>query len=386
MKICGIICEFNPFHNGHEYFLGQVRALSGCDAVVCIMSGSFTQRGDICIADKFQRAKHAVYGGADCVLELPAAFTVAPAEIFASGAVKILSSVPDFDTLAFGCESGTAEDFFAAAELLLEESENFKAALRRGLDAGESYIKSYASAFVSAGGQDGLLSTPNNILGVEYAKAVLRFKPNIKLLPIKRVGAGYADGHLKENYSSASAIRRNLSSPLVKDNVPEYVFKDLNGFAVNDDFYGKYLRLILSRTSPEILQKIYGCCDGLENLLKSLQSLELDEIIENATSKRYSSSRIMRILCANFLELYQSDCEKFLNGSLYFYPLAVKAENAPAVLSALSKSAYPVLTCGSDEKKLSKTAALCKQKDDFSYLQWQQITGQKPIKKFLLIK
>ena len=385
MRICGIICEYNPFHNGHEYLLKEARKLTGCDAIVCIMSGSFTQRGDICIVEKHKRAKHAVLGGADCVIELPAAFSVTPAEIFASGAVKILSSIPELDTIAFGCESGAKSDFKHAAEILINENDAFKRALRAKLNEGESYIKSYAFAFESVGGNAELLSKPNNTLGVEYAKAVLRTGKSIKLLPIKRVGAEYNDGEIKQNFSSASAIRKNLSSPLMKDNVPPYVLPNLTDFTAETERYEDYLRLILSRTSAEDLSKIYGCNDGLENALKALQSLPFKQIVSGATSKRFTSSRIKRILCANFLNLYQADCEKFLSSDLYLSPLAVKKESADKILSALAKSPYPVLTCGSDELKLCKTALECKAKDDFAYLQWQQITNEKPEKKILLI-
>ena len=385
MKICGIICEFNPFHNGHEYLLKEARKLSGCDAVVCIMSGNFTQRGDICVIDKHLRAKHAVLGGADCVIELPAPFSVAPAEIFAKGAVKLLSSIPELSTIAFGCEDGNEDDFLHAAEILNNESDVFKTALRNKLDEGESYIKSYAFAFEKIGGNTELLSKPNNTLGVEYAKSVLRTWKGIKLLPIKRFGAVYSDSEIKKNFSSASAIRRNISSPLVKDNVPSFVLKDLSEFAAEQARYEDYLKLILSRTSAESLSKIYGCGDGLENALKALQTLPFNQIIKEATSKRFSSSRIKRILCANFLNLYQADCEKYLSSDLYLSPLAVKKESANEILSALAKSPYPVLTCGSDEKKLCEEATRCKKQDDFAYLQWQQITARNAINKIVVV-
>ena len=257
MKICGIICEFNPFHNGHEYLIKKAKELSGCDVVICIMSGCFTQRGDICIADKFLRAKHAVLSGADCVLELPSPFAVAPAEIFAEGAVKILSAIPRIDTLAFGCESCTAEDFFTAAQILLNESANFKKILNNKLSSGESYIKSYITAFGAVGGNTEILSRPNNILGTEYAKSILKHNLKIKLLPVERVGSSYNDCGLKHNFSSASAIRCNLSSPLVKNNLPEYVFNDLNCFFGNTQKYEDYLKLILSRTEAKDLNKVY---------------------------------------------------------------------------------------------------------------------------------
>ena len=111
MKICAVICEFNPFHNGHKYLIEKAKRQSDCDAVLCIMSGNFTQRGEVCIFDKYTRARHAIAGGADCVIQLPAPFAVAPAEIFAKGAIKILSSIPDVTEIAFGCESADFKKF-----------------------------------------------------------------------------------------------------------------------------------------------------------------------------------------------------------------------------------------------------------------------------------
>lgn len=385
MKICAIICEFNPFHNGHKYLLEKARALSGCDAILCIMSGNFTQRGDICVMPARQRAKHAILCGADCVIELPAAFAVAPAEIFARGAIKILSAIPEVTALAFGCESGDRSEFLDAAKLLLKEDDNFKSVLNAHLASGESYVKSYAAAFESAGGNAALLSKPNSVLAIEYTKAILRANSNIDIIPVQRVGAQFDDSELKQNFSSASAIRKNICSPLVKNNVPQCVLEDLQNFSAENERYNDYLRLILSRTQPEKLKRIYGCNEGLENALKNLQNLPVDEIIEKLTCKRYSSSRIKRILCANFLELYSDDCQRFLNANLYISPLAVKKERADSVLSALAKSCYPVITCGSDIAALSDTTAECKAKDDFAALQWQQIAEKECSGKLLIV-
>ena len=108
MRICGIICEYNPFHNGHAYLLNEARKQSGCDAVVCIMSGCFTQRGEMAVLDKYTRAAHAVLAGADAVVELPVPFACAPAELFAKGAIKLLASLPDFCVLAFGSDGRQA--------------------------------------------------------------------------------------------------------------------------------------------------------------------------------------------------------------------------------------------------------------------------------------
>lgn len=385
MKICGIICEFNPFHNGHKYLLEQVRELSHCDYLICIMSASFTQRGDICIADKYVRAKHAVFGGADCVLELPVSFAVAPAEIFAKGAIKILSNIPHLNTLAFGCERANHDLILSSAKLLLNETAEFKEILNCNLNDGESFIKSYQMAFERCGGCSNLLTQPNNILAIEYTKTILRNKVNIDILPIKRIGSGYGDRELKDNYSSASAIRANFLSPAIKGNVPDYVFSDLKDFSKQQNLYESYLKLILSRTNAEDLKRIYGCSEGLENALKSLENEDFCEIIAKLTSKRYSSSRIKRILCANFLNLYQDDCERYLGSELYLKPLAVKKDCADKILSILSASEYPTVTSGSDKLKLNEAAKECKRSDDFAYAQWQQITGYNSKDKILII-
>lgn len=372
MKICTIICEFNPFHNGHKYFLEQAKKASGCDALLCIMSGSFTQRGEMCILDKFTRAKHAILGGADCVIQLPATFAVAPAEIFAKGAIKILSSVPEISYLAFGCESGLHEDFLNAAKLLLNESKKFKDVLSEKLSGGESYIKSYAAAFESCGGNGELLSNPNNILALEYTKALMRINSDISILPIKRIGGGYSDGELKEDFSSATAIRQNLADLKIKNNLPDFVYDDLQNAATGN--YDSMLRHCLFKTGTDKLKRIYGCGEGLENRLKSLDGNPVQEIINAATSKRYSSSRIKRILCANALELYRDESERFLNSELYIKVLAIKKDSADRMLAALAKSDYPLITDGSSAlTKLTDTAKQCLEKDKNELNVWNFI-------------
>ncbi len=385
MKICSVICEFNPFHNGHKYLLQRAREESSCDYLLCIMSGNFTQRGDIAVADKYTRAKHAILGGADCVLELPVAFSVAPAEIFAKGAVKLISSVPSVSAVAFGCETADKNVLSNSAKLLYEESADFKSYLTGELKTGQSFIKSYHSAFEKIGGKKEVLQKPNNILAIEYIKALYNYaKTDMEIFPIKRIGADFNDIKLKENFSSASAIRQNLHSPQIKNNVPSFVFTDLKNFSKENELYERFLKLILSRTAPTTLKNIYGCGEGLENAIKNLENLPFRQIIDNATSKRYASSRIKRILCANFLGLYKNDCEIFLKSDLYLTPLAVKKQ-CINIFSELAKSNFPLLISGSDIQKLSEPALKCKKLDDFSLKQWQQINGISFTPKMLII-
>lgn len=375
MKFCAIICEFNPFHNGHKYIIERAKELSGCDKILCIMSGSFTQRGDICVMDKFTRASHAILCGADAVLELPVAFSVAPAEIFAKGAIKILSALSEVSTLAFGCESADA-DFIEAAKLLNNETEQFKSILNKKLADGESYIKSYAAAFEACGGEKNLLSHPNNILGVEYTKAILKLNSKIEILPIKRIGANYGDGELKNDFSSASAIRNNPNNPLIKNNIPECVFADFKDFSEENSRFEDFLRFKLLESDSITLKKIYGCSEGLENRLLNLATLPFDELIGSATARRYSASRIKRILCANLLNLFKNDCENYLQSPLYIKPLAVKKNGADQTLAALTKSDFPVILKQRDLNFLNETAKKCFESNQNSYKLWRFIAKQ----------
>ena len=185
------------------------------------------------------------------------------------------------------------------------------------------------------------------------------------------IGAGYNDGELKNNYSSASAIRKNLADGKIIGNVPDFVLRDLKK-SLREDAYETFLRTCLFKADANNLKRIYGCKEGLENKLKSLKDARLKDIIKNATSKRYSSSRIRRILCANALELYADDCEEFLNGDLYIKPLAVKSALKSAVLCALSASRFPVVT-GTNKDALSDTAKKCFGKDIYEYSVYNHI-------------
>lgn len=385
MKICGIICEFNPFHNGHKYLLERAREITLCDYLICVMSGNFTQRGEICVLDKYTRAKHAILGGADCVLELPAAFSVAPAEIFARGAVKLLAAVPHLNSIAFGSENADKDGILSVSALSVAENEQFKSVLSENLARGESYAKSYFLAFGQVFGNAELIRKPNNILAIEYTKAIKTLNANIDIFPIKRVGAGYNDGILRENFSSASAIRKNLSSPLIQSNLPQFVAEDLQSVENIEINFQNAVKLILSRTPPETLKRIYGCGEGLENALKAVENESYGEIISKCTNKRYPASRIRRLLTANFLKLYADDCRQYLSENLYFTPLAVKKSVANEVLGELSRSIYPVITSGGDVRNLSGAAKKCKTADEFAHAQWQQIAGKKVSEKLIVV-
>ena len=363
MKICGIICEYNPFHNGHEYLIQKAKQESGCDLVLCIMSGGFTQRGSMAVLDKFTRAKHAVLGGADAVIELPAVFSVAPAELFAKGAVKLLSSVPSFQSLAFGCETADKDLLCSAAKATLSESSAFKNFLQNGLKLGKSFIQAKHSALKETASPQtyDLLRQPNNILAVEYTKALLQTGSKAEICPIPRTGANHADDCLRTSFSSASAIRLAVSGKKfrrLKKNVPNFVLPDLK--KANSDAYYKRIALYSALQKPaEDLKKITDCSEGLENRIKALikNTPDYDDFISKATTKRYISSRIRRILACSVLGITDEQTHRALRFPLYLKILAVNQERSEEILSCLSESAYPLLIRKNDSSKLTKTAA-----------------------------
>lgn len=367
MKICAVICEYNPFHNGHRYQLSEIRAKSGCDRILCLMSGNFTQRGEAAVFDKYTRARHAVLCGADAVLELPACFAASPAELFAAGAVHILASVPAVTALAFGCESGTAEDFMRAAQATLKEDRQFRAALKEKMKDGTSYAKARTDLLLSMNGDidESLLTSPNNILGVEYCRALLREDSPILPLPLKRRGGGYADTDLLKNFSSATALRTVLGDEsrqakrALKNNLPDCVYEDAETY-VPVPFEQAALCALFS-ADGERIAATPDCSEGLENRLVGMARTNPDypSLLKKVTTRRYSLSRLKRILMQNFLGITLKDVREFLDEKLYLRPLAVKKSCADELLSALSESSFPLVVRKSDADKLKKDAADC---------------------------
>lgn len=362
MKICAIICEYNPFHNGHSYQISEAKRLSGCDAVLCIMSGNFVQRGEAAIMDKYTRAKHAVLSGADAVVELPSAFATSNAELFAKGAVHILSSTPEVTTLCFGAETADKQAFLQAATLLNDEPQEVSAEIKRLTAMGVSFAKARAQAW--QGLLDTvLLSSPNNILGLEYTRALLAKSSNIEILPIQRKGNGYLDTTLTENFSSASAIRAAITAQQSVDgNLPDFVQADLPNALENKlDTLEKYA--ILANT-PEQIAKTCDCTEGLENAFKKA-ALKAETLETSLTNARYTSARIRRIALQNLLKIQETSIRAYLSNPLYLRVLAIK-QTRNDVLSSLSKSSFPLIVRAHDENALNETAKKCYETDIFA--------------------
>lgn len=362
MKICTIICEYNPFHNGHLYQLQRARELSGADAVVCIMSGNFVQRGEQAVLDKYTRAKHAVLAGADAVLELPAVFATSNAELFAKGALHILSSIPNVSTLCFGAENAEKTAFLLGAKYLANEPEEVSKRLQEELSKGTSFAKARANAFAGFVPYD-LLCSPNNALGLEYTKAILQKEYPIDILPIQRQGSGYLDERLQGEYASATALRSAVQKgENISHYVPTFVENDLpKALPKSLDLLEKFA--VLSRKTDEIAQ-ICDCTEGLENAFKKVATSE-KTLTDSLTSARYTTSRIRRIALQNVLQIDEALIRGCLQSPLYIKPLAVNSKRQD-VLSVLGKSKFPLIVRAHDEDGLDGFAKACFEKERFA--------------------
>ncbi len=362
MKICAIICEYNPFHNGHCYQLQEAKRLSGADAILCIMSGNFVQRGEAAIMDKFTRARHAVLSGADVVIELPTVFATSNAELFAKGAIHIVSSIPEVTSLCFGCENAEKDIFLKTASLLNNEPKEVSEKIKTLTATGMSYAKARTEAW-SALLPSNLLTSPNNILGLEYTKAILAKNLPIEIIPIQRLGGQYNDKELKQEFSSASAIRACIESKTdTKGHLPIYVETDLPKCLENKlDALEKYTILTKSATD---LQQICDCTEGLENAFIKAATLS-STFAQSLTSARYTASRIRRIALHSLLNITESFIRECLSAPLYLRVLSAN-KTREDVISVLSNTQVPLITRAREEEKLSDIASRCYEIDSFA--------------------
>ena len=364
MKICFAVCEYNPLHNGHLKHIEYIKNVIKPDLIGIIMSGNFTQRGEIAVMDKFTRAKHAILAGADIVFELPTVFATAPAEIFAKGSVKLLSEIKGTHLLCFGTESGEIDKLLATASALLVETKEFKRLYKEELKNGVTAIKAKVNALEKIGVENldfELLKSPNNILGIEYTKAILSQKSKLEICPIIREGAGYNDDELYDGISSASAIRKAISVgkfKQTKSSLPSFVYEDLPKQLPSCDDLIYYSLL---KNDKKDLKKILDCTEGLENRIKALlkNNLNLEELKDKLKTKRYTYSRISRILLSSLLGIEENFIKKCLTSELYLKVLAVNKDKMNVLGVVSNQLKIPLITQKKDVDKLSGTSLEC---------------------------
>ena len=211
MKTVGLITEYNPFHNGHAYHIEKAKMLTGADRVIVVMSGDFVQRGAPAVMPKHLRAESALLSGASLILELPVCFATGSAEYFAQGAISLLNQLGCIDSICFGSECGDLHLLKEIAQLLADEPIEYQAALKQALKEGASFPAARQEALnIYSDKYSEILASPNNILGIEYLKALAKIHSKIEPFTIKRIGAGYHDMDIDGQFSSATAIRSDI--------------------------------------------------------------------------------------------------------------------------------------------------------------------------------
>ncbi|CAM4043539.1 nucleotidyltransferase [Lederbergia lenta] len=319
MKSAGIIVEYNPFHNGHEFHIQETRRQSQADVLIAVMSGNFLQRGEPALVSKWSRTKMALHAGVDIVIELPYAFAVQKAETFAHGAVFLLNALK-CSSICFGSERGELLPFIQTHHFLHQYTEQYNDWINTYMKKGLSYPSALNNAFQKLNPTEDAvdLSKPNNILGFHYLNAANHINKQIKFMTIKRKSADYHDEYFKDStIASATAIRKSLqqnsSLEAVKSFIPDTTWMELNNYKENFgqfhhwEDYWPYLQFRLLTMESDELHSIYEVEEGLENrLLKAArQANSFLAFMELIKTKRYTWTRLQRI-CTHIL----NNCKK----------------------------------------------------------------------------
>lgn len=309
MRACGLIVEYNPFHNGHAYHVEKARAASNASCVIAVMSGNFLQRGEPAIIDKFSRAKAALLAGVDIVLELPYAFAVQHSDYFAHGAVQTLDAI-GVSSICFGSESGEISPFIDSYHQMEEQKETYDQELKIQLDKGISFPEASMFAYQKIGltNEHFDLSQPNNVLGLSYVKTILKNNLNIKPLTIKRHNNHYHDSEITNRIASATSIRKEIfESHQLTDKavaaLPEATVMQLDSYKEETSIWHEWeqyftvLNYRVQTMSLEELREIHGMVEGLEYRIKSTaKTVEtMQDWITAIKTKRYTWTRIQRI-------------------------------------------------------------------------------------------
>lgn len=375
MNICGIVAEYNPFHNGHLYQLQKAKELSGADYTIVVMGGNFMQRGTPAIMDKYTRAKVALSCGADLVIELPSYYSTGSAEYFALGAVSLMEKLGAVTHICFGSECGDINLLQRIAQILLEESPEFQDCLQSHLRGGETYPSARTAALIKIAPElsanISVLNSPNNILGIEYLKNLLKLDSSIIPLTTRRYGSDYHDMRLGINQSSATALRQALWSGV---KIPE-LSSQLPGqsYAILEDYFQNNVLIHLNDFSEILYYKLLAEKeDGFTDYVDVSQALS-DRICNNIykfdgyeafcdllKTKEITYSRISRCLYHILLNMRKSDLDMYINDlgvTPYARVLGFRKE-ASALLSEIDKkTSIPLITKLADAPQILNAPA-----------------------------
>ena len=370
MKIVGLITEYNPFHAGHLYHMQRARELTGADYCVVLMSGSFVQRGEPAIFDKYRRTKAALLAGADLVLEMPAAFSTASAHEFAAYGVALLSAI-GVDAVVFGSECGQIETLKQAAYALNHESAEFRERLQKGLKVGLTYPQARAKALEMEDTWASVLSSPNNILGIEYLRAAEDLHSPMEFYTISRKGSGYHEDTLADaNFPSASAIRGIIRNSLSKDkdlldilasHLPAVTHPAYTGAVpvFVDDFSELLNAAVLQ------MQATFSIADLSPELAARLAKppycpLSFEERIQALKTRQLTYTRVSRALLHLALDMHEEDISRWKDEgyALYARILGFRRQSSPLLSCLHKKSSIPLITKMADAAQNLSPSAL----------------------------
>lgn len=359
MNITGIITEYNPFHNGHKFHLEESKKQTKSDGTICIMSGNFVQRGGPAIIDKWKRTEIALSNGVDLIIELPTFYAVSSAEFFAKGAVSILNSLNIVNNLFFGSEIGDAKALSEIAKVLVSEDKRFQNILKENLSLGLTFAKAREKSlieYLNSSEINNIITSSNNILGIEYIKAILKLNSSINPVALKREGSNYNDKSLSQTFSSATSIREVLKNTSniedLKNIIPleSYeVFSKLQEqdyrFTFEEEMF-KYIKYKI-QTNCVNFNNLYEVTEGLDNkIIKEISSSNsLHEFILKIKSKRYTYSKISRILTHIYLGLDNDDFKDIANeNNLYVRVLGFNKTGREILSLIKANSSIPLIT------------------------------------------
>jgi len=400
MKVVGLITEYNPFHNGHKYHIEEARRVTGADYVIAVMSGNFVQRGAPAIIDKYSRSRMALQNGADIVFELPVCFSTASAEYFAHGAVSLLDKLGVVDYICFGSECGDIQLLKKAACLLTDKSKLIDERIQAYIKDGQSYPAARTNAMLKSleaeGIPDGeligkIINEPNNILGIEYIKAIQRLNSKMQAITIKRKAAHYHDLNLYSNQtvstdnlvnkdniaaiSSATAIRRAILADLcdtgassliddhtyqslcslneIKDSVPDNVFNILmenylKNFPITEDDFSQIIHYHLiyedKNSLTEYLDVSADMADRIKNIRDTYYTIE--EFYKAIKTKNLTLTRINRAMLHIMLKIRKSTFDEYCQNGYCQYARILGFKNTASKLLRLidKKGSIPLIS------------------------------------------
>ena len=395
MRTVGIIAEYNPFHNGHAYQIRKAKELTNADYCVVGMSGDFVQRGAPALMDKYLRTECALRNGADLILELPVCFALSSAETFARGAITLLDRLGIVDAVCFGSECGDINVLRDFAKELLCETPVFKETLAREMREGHTYPQARNTALEASAphltAHTTILTSPNNILGIEYCKAILSCDSKIVPYTIKRAGASYHDNSLETTFCSALAIRESLRQAGASDGLAKQI--PAVSLKLMEDAYLKSYPVFSDDLSLLIQYSLLSKEDSgftdypdidrelSDRILKFLPKYrDFRSFCDQLKSKNRTYARISRSLLHILLDIRREDIERYRKEDTIFYARMLGfRESASPLLTALKKSAgIPLLSKLADaEKQLAPTGLSMLEKDIYASHVYQGVVRYK---------